>query len=121
MRVTVLWQFRAPVVNSLVVVKPGLNSKKWWATAPQSRAAMPVVVWRCQASFRNTLIKAIACRLNLGATIRFRCRTTSRHSIARQIWGSFCLLRPKISSYLIKASSFGLSSNRVLEAAGYLR
>ncbi len=117
MLVLVLCHFRAPVVKNLVVVKPGLNSKKRWATAPKSRAAMPAVIWCCRFGIREIFKCAIACRVSLGATIRFRCRTTSRHSIARQIWGSFCLLRPKISSYLI-ASSFGLSSTRVLEAAG---
>ena len=46
MLVLVLCHFRAPVVNDLVV-KLRLNFKKWWATAPNSKAAIPGVVWRC--------------------------------------------------------------------------
>lgn len=110
MLVLVLCHFRAPVVNQLVVVKPELNSKKRWATAPKSRAAMPVVVWRCRFGIREIFKCAHACRLT----------TTGRREKARQVWGGLCLVRPKISSYLI-ASSFGLSSTRVLEAAGCLR
>jgi hypothetical protein len=110
MLVLVLCHFRAPVVNSLVVVKPGLNSKKRWATAPKSRAAMPAVMWRCRFGMREIFKCVIACRLS----------TTSRREKARQQGGGFCLLRPKISSYLI-ASSFRLSSTRVLEAAGCSR
>lgn len=102
MRVTVLCHFRASVVNDLVV-KLRLNFQKWWATAPKGRAAMPVVVWCCQASFRNTLIKQIAYRLSLGETIGDRRRTANRHWTARQLWGSSCLVRQKISIRLFTA------------------
>lgn len=121
MRIAVLSQFHAPIVNDLVV-KSGLNSEKWWATTvPKSRAAMPGVVWRCRSSFRNTLILAVAYRPSLRKTIRFRRTTASSYSTARQLWGSDCLVRPKISSCLVRASSFGLSNAKVLEAAGYSR
>lgn len=102
----VLCRFHASIVKDLVV-KIGLNFPKWWTTSPKSRAAMPVVVWRCRASFKNTLIFPVACRLSLGVIMRLRRRSTSRHSIARQLWGRFCLLRQKISICLVTVSSNG--------------
>ncbi len=110
MRLTVLSQFRAPVVKNLVV-KWGLNSEKWRAITPESRAAMPVVVWRCRFGVRNIVKCAIACRLT----------TTGRREKARQVWGGLCFVRPKISSYLITASSLKDSSTGQSEAAGCLR
>lgn len=116
----VLCRFHASIVKDLVV-KLGLNFQKWWTSSPKSRAAIPVVVWCCRASFRNTLILAVACRLSLGVTIRLQRKTANRHSTARQLWGSSCLVRPSISSCLITASSFGLCNAKVLEAAGCSR
>lgn len=117
MLLIVLCRFHASIVKDLVV-KLGLNFQKWWTTTPQSRAAIPVVIWHCLLSFRNTLILAVACRLSLGVTMRLRRTTASKHSIARQLWDRFCLLRQKISICLVIASSFGLDSIKVLEAAG---
>jgi hypothetical protein len=110
MLVLVLCHFRAPVVKNLVT-KPGLNSKNWWATAPKSRAAMPVVVWRCRFGIRKIFKCAHACRLS----------TTSRHEKSRERGGGSRLLRPKISICPVTASSFELSNARVLEAAGSSR
>lgn len=116
----VLCRFHASIVKDLVV-KLGLNFQKWWTTSPKSRVAIPVVVWRCLLSFRNTLILAVACRLSLGVTIRLRRTTASSHLTAQLFWGSGCLVRQKISICLVTVSSFGLDSTRVLEAAGCSR
>lgn len=101
----VLCRFHASIVKDLIV-KLGLNFQKWW-TSPKTRAAIPVVVWRCRVSFRNTLILAVACRLSLGVRIHKRRRSASRHLFARQLWGRFCLLRQKISICLVTLSSNG--------------
>lgn len=93
MLVLVLCHFHSSVVNSLVVK----------LEISESRAQMPVVVWRCRSSFRNTLILAVACRLSLGKTIRFRRTTASSYSTARQLWRSDCLVRPSISICLVTA------------------
>lgn len=110
MLVLVLCHFRVPVVNDLVV-KPEINSEKWWATTHENRAAMPVVVWCCRFGVRDLVKCAIACRLT----------TTGRREKARQVWGGLCFVRPKISSYLITASSLKDSNTGQSEAAGCLR
>ncbi len=94
MLVLVLCHFRAPVVNDLVV-KLRLNFKKWWATAPRGRAAMPVVVWCCRFGIKETLKCVMRDRL--------WCRTASRHLIARKLWLRDCLVRPSISICLVTA------------------
>lgn len=61
MCLSILLQFRAPVVKNLVV-QLRVNPEKLWATIPISRAAIPVVVWLCHSSIREIFKCAIAQR-----------------------------------------------------------
>ena len=61
MCLSILLHFRAPVVKNLVV-QLRVNPEKLWATVLISRAALPVVVWRCHSSIRKIFKCAIAQR-----------------------------------------------------------
>jgi hypothetical protein len=61
MCLSILLQFRVPVVKNLVG-QLRVNPEKLSATLPISRAAIPVVVWRCHFSIREIFKCAIAQR-----------------------------------------------------------
>lgn len=61
MCLSILLQFRAPVVKNLFI-QLRVNPEKLWATVPISRAATPVVAWRCHFTIREIFKCAIAQR-----------------------------------------------------------